>query len=155
MSDGRVRSTGGCCLAPRWRAHLRRDLRLAMDEVSSSFICCAANGACAVCGDSSVAFAVWSRACSTWQGLDARGGAPHAAVDKAEPEDSEMTEAKPAVSSTAGFFSAASHTAGGGRRGADLARALQRWLITYVEGLPLDEIELMAGAGMEAKTEAS
>lgn len=88
----------------------------------------------------------------TWQGPDARGGAPFASISK--PSPAVAAPVKPAVGSV-GFFAAAAHAAGGGKKGADLARALQRWLITYVEGLPLDEIELMAGEGEEVRLERS
>lgn len=82
-----------------------------------------------------------------WQGVDARGGALHSTqsddveVEAASPENTNM---KDEPTSNAGFFSAASEAASGGRRGADFARALQRWLITYVDSLAIDEIEQMA-----------
>ncbi len=89
---------------------------------------------------------------ANWQGDDARGGQLHSAL-KAAPEatkkptaaqpDTPADEAKP---QSAGFFAAASEAAGGGRRGADFARALQRWLVGYVDSLALDEVEMMAMA---------
>ena len=89
-----------------------------------------------------------------WQGEDARGGQLHSAV-KAELEADEPapTKTDSPVEDTpkprsAGFFAAAAEAAGGGRRGADFARALQRWLVGYVDSLALDEVELMAKAAV-------
>ena len=90
-----------------------------------------------------------------WRGVDARGGCKYELLAK---ETKETKESKESIATTgskqpkssptqkpgAGFFAAAAEAAGGGRRGADYARALQRWLVGYVDTLALDEIEEMA-----------
>lgn len=83
-----------------------------------------------------------------WRGPDARGGPLHSdIIPDAVPEPAKKQKvAVEPVNNSAGFFAAASEAVGGGRRGADFARALQRWLVGYVDSLPLDEIELMAEA---------
>lgn len=88
---------------------------------------------------------------ANWRGPDARGGPLHSDImpqATEEPAKKSVPASAPSApaAASAGFFAAASEAVGGGRRGADFARALQRWLVGYVDSLPLDEIELMAKA---------
>lgn len=84
-----------------------------------------------------------------WRGQDARGGCKYELLQKETPivtaaATAKQPEQTPEQKPSAGFFAAAAEAAGGGRRGADYARALQRWLVDYINTLALDEIEEMA-----------
>lgn len=81
---------------------------------------------------------------SSWQGEEARGG-PKLEIEQATTNE-EQPEIKRTPIPSLTYWDAVSAQVGGGKKGASLVRAMQRWLVQYVEKLPLDEIEMMAAA---------
>lgn len=79
-----------------------------------------------------------------WQGSLARSGL-RLAPDVRPTQSSSRTLPTYVDATPGSYWSVIEQSAGGGERGLAFARQLQRHLMCYVDALPLDEIELLAG----------